>query len=66
MNLNRLLPNSQKNKKEEAIQGILHLFLCEWGWSFEEFKKTPIPITVMLLKKHKKDVEKQKKKNGKK
>jgi len=52
MNLNRLFPNSQKNKEEEQFNNLLYIVMVEWGWSYEEFIKTPIPLLNRLLKTH--------------
>ena len=66
MDLSRILKNSANNKKGDNINNLLYVVLVEWGWSYEDFKKTPIPILQRLLKKHKSVIEKQNKANKKK
>lgn len=59
MSLSRLLPKSAKNKKDSEIDTILYLFMVEFGWTYDKFIDTPIPIIFKLLKEHKrvKEVE---------
>ena len=65
MNLSRLLPNAAKNVNEEKVNNILYLCLTEWGWSWDQFINTPIPVLMRLFKKHE-EVQKEQKKKSKK
>lgn len=60
--LSRLFPNSSRRKKQDKLDDIMYLFMCEFGWSWEQFNSTPIPILMRLLKTH---IKKQKQKNKK-
>lgn len=63
--LGNLFPNASKRKKDKQLNDILYLFMCEFGWSWEQFKSTPIPIIMRLTKKHT-EISKKKNKKGKK
>jgi len=64
MDLSRILPNSAKNKQEDGNNAILYLFLVEFGWSYEQFINTPVPVVFRLMKYHK-YVKEQERKNSK-
>ena len=49
VNLGRLFPNVQKRQNEEQFKNILYIAMVEWGWSYDKFIETPIPIIKMLL-----------------
>lgn len=66
MNFNKLLPKSTQNKKNHELDIILYLFMVEFGWSYEDFKNTPIPILFRLLQEHKRVKEMEHKANKKK
>lgn len=61
MNFNKLLPKVVKNKSENEFNNMLYLFLTEFGWTWEQFVNTPIPVVLRILRTHKK----KNKKNGK-
>lgn len=54
MSLHRLLPNASKNIDEENLNNILYLCMAEWGWSWDDFRNTPLPVLLTLLKTHNK------------
>ena len=52
MMLGKLLPNAHKNKLNISLNTLLYTVFVDWGWSYEQFCNTPIPIVMRLLKKH--------------
>jgi hypothetical protein len=50
MKLNNLFPKSTKNKIRQKEDDLLYIILVEWGWDYETFLKTPIPIIMRILK----------------
>lgn len=65
MNLNKLLPNASRNKSENNYDSLLYLFLVDFGWTYDKFLVTPIPVIMRLLKQHKKVKEAEAKANKK-
>jgi len=61
MDLNKILKNASVNKTEENFNVLLYIALVEWGWSWEQFKNTPIPIFQRCLNQHKKIKENEEK-----
>jgi len=66
MDLGKLFPNSTKRKQEDKFNNLLYLCLVDWGWSYNQFLETPIPVLNRLLKKHKEITDKQEKATKKK
>jgi hypothetical protein len=50
MNLNKLLPKSSKQSAENDVDDLLYIILVVWGWDYETFKNTPIPIILRVLR----------------
>lgn len=62
MNFNKLLPNASKNKGEDACSLIVYIATTKWGWSYDEFLRTPIPVILNNLKEQQKEIKEQSKK----
>jgi len=52
MDFGRLFPKSAKRKDEDQFNNLLYIVMVQWGWSYEDFIKTPIPLLNRLLKTH--------------
>jgi hypothetical protein len=52
MNLSKILPNSTKTEINESGDELLYIILVEWGWDYETYLETPIPIIMRTLKVH--------------
>lgn len=50
--LHNLFPNVSKKKSENNLDNILYLCMVEFGWSYEDFLNTPIPVIRRIIKKH--------------
>lgn len=59
--LHKLFPNVSKKKTDDNINNILYLCMVEFGWSWDQFQNTPIPIIKRLMKTHEKIAKKNKK-----
>lgn len=66
MNLGKLFPKANQNNNEDKFNNLLYVVLVEWKWSYEDFRKTPIPVLFRLLKKHKEKIDEQNKQSKKK
>jgi hypothetical protein len=58
------LPTAAKNKLKQKEDTILHIVLTEWGWSYQEFLETPIPVFFRVWKKDQ-DLKKEQSKKSK-
>lgn len=60
--LELMFPEIVEKKKKDSVDEILYLFLFDFGWTYEEFKETPIPIIFRMVQKHTEKIKKQNKK----
>lgn len=56
-----MFPEIVEKRKKESINDILLLFMGEFGWSYEQFSKTPIPIIFRMLEAHTKQLKQKNK-----
>jgi len=63
---NRLIPNAAKKKREQRFNNLLYIVLVEWGWDYETFLKTPIPILNRCFQVHNEKIKQQNKNSKKK
>ena len=63
---NRLFPNTAKKKLEQRFNNLLYIVLVEWGWDYEIFLKTPIPIMIRCFQVHNEKIKQQNKNSKKK
>lgn len=60
--LELMFPEIVEKKKKDSVDEILYLFLHDFGWTYDEFKDTPMPIIIRMVEIHTKKIKKQNKK----
>jgi hypothetical protein len=60
------LPKANKNRDEKWLRKVIYIFCKDFGWSWDMFINTPIPIILLLLQEHKARIEAERKANKKK
>lgn len=61
MDLSRLLPNSTNRKKEQSADYLMYVMLVEWGWSWDDLDKIPLPLVFKMFKVWKEIKERERK-----
>ena len=54
MDLGQLFIKSAQKKRDSKLDDILYVAMVEWGWTYDKFIKTPIPILIRILNVYKK------------
>ena len=50
--IENILKKAINNREFENFEHTLYVIMVEWGWSYEQFQETPIPVLMSLLKTH--------------
>lgn len=65
MNLNNILPNAANRVSKTKHDAIIYIATVKWGWTWQQFLDTPIPVIMILLRQWQKEQKELNKQNGK-